>query len=108
MKACKLGSEVSWLPLLCIQKGVLYEGYMHKPQLMPAIEKDLLNSRVYLIVQPSCHKHNVIVVCLHLLFRAGVTTRGWAAGAFRSATKPTASNSTNCCKTLSFVKYFFV
>ena len=44
MKACKLGSEVSWLHLLCIQKGVLYEGYMHKPEVITAIEKDLLNS----------------------------------------------------------------
>ena len=44
MKACEIGTEVSWLPLLCIQKGVMYEGYMHKPQVMTAIEKDLLNS----------------------------------------------------------------
>jgi len=38
------GTEVSWLPLLCIQKGVMYEGYMHKPEVITAIEKDLLNS----------------------------------------------------------------
>ena len=44
MKACEIGTEVSWLPLLCIQKGVMYEGYMHKPEVITAIEKDLLNS----------------------------------------------------------------
>ena len=43
-KACEIGTEVSWLPLLCMQKGVMYEGYMHKPEVITAIEKDLLNS----------------------------------------------------------------
>ena len=47
MKACELGSEVSWLPLLCIQKGVQYEGFMRKPELLPVIETDLLQSTFF-------------------------------------------------------------
>ena len=45
LKVCKLGSEVSWLPLTCVQKGVLYEGYMHNSAVTAKIETDLIQSK---------------------------------------------------------------
>ena len=45
IKACELGTEVSWLPLTCVLKGVLYEGYMKNPELSANIQADLLQSK---------------------------------------------------------------
>jgi len=45
MKVCELASEVSWLPLTCIQKGVVYEGFSHNPAHTAKIQTDLLQSK---------------------------------------------------------------
>ena len=77
MKACEIGTEVSWLPLLCIQKGVMYEEYMHKPEVITAIEKDLLKSKGCSLLYDTSTIPSVKVVCLNCVCRAGVTMCDW-------------------------------
>ena len=45
LKVSELGSELSWLPLTCIQKGVVYEGFSHNPAHTAKIQTDLIQSK---------------------------------------------------------------
>ena len=53
-KACELAAELSWLPLTCVQKGVLYEGYLHNPALKAKMDTDLQHMlKLYAMMKPS-------------------------------------------------------
>ena len=69
MKACELGSEVSWLPLTYVQKGVLCEGYMHNPTLTAKIETDLIQSKGCVFFDGTCYQHILKLVSLKYLCR---------------------------------------
>ena len=45
MKVCEIGMEGSWFPIVCVQKGIKYEGYMLKPQYAPKLLEDLYSSK---------------------------------------------------------------
>jgi hypothetical protein len=45
MKVCEIGVEGSWLPSVCVQKGIQYEGYMLKPHFAPKIQEELYSSK---------------------------------------------------------------
>ena len=92
LKACELGSELSWLPRLCVQKGVQYEGYTHTPALASKIRADLLESKVLYFRMPLV-SDTVKVVPLNCDCRAGSTTSCWAAGPFGRGSQPIVSNS---------------
>ena len=45
VKIAELGCELSFLGLVCIARGIMYEGYMHSPVHCDKIQKDISHSK---------------------------------------------------------------
>ena len=45
MKVCGIGVEGCWLPAVCVQKWIKYEGDMLKPQYAPKLLEELYSSQ---------------------------------------------------------------
>ena len=82
MKVCEIGMEGSWLPSVCVQKGIQYEGYMLKPQYAPKIQEELYSSKpisLELVLLNLIFGRVFFGECGNVMFefRDGSTTHSW-------------------------------